>query len=61
MFPAADGAAKLSGRDQEFREPTPRREQLVGRENLSGESQGDWEGFQPTETKDDAEAWEDFW
>ena len=26
-FPIADGTAKLSGRDQEFREPTPRREQ----------------------------------
>ena len=38
-------------RDYEFREPTPRR----------GELRGEPEGFQPTETKDVAEAWNDFW
>ena len=27
IFPVADGTAVLSGRDYEFREPTPRREQ----------------------------------
>ena len=61
MFPAADGTAKLSVRDHEFREPTQRREQPVGSEALSGELQGEQEGPQPTETKDDAEARKDFW
>ena len=56
----ADGTAKLSGRDHEFREPTPRREQLVGSEDLSGELQGEAEGLQPTESQDDAEARKDF-
>ena len=60
MFPAADGTAKLSVRDHEFREPTPRREQLVGSEDLCGELQGEQEGPQPTESKDDAEARRDF-
>ena len=55
------GTAKLSGRAYEFREPTLRREQPVRSENLSGERQGEPEGFQPTETKDDAEARKDFW
>ena len=31
------------------------------RENLSGESQGDWEEFQPEETKDDEGINMDFW
>ena len=48
-FPVADGTAKLSGRDHEFRE------------DLSGELQGEPEGPQPTEPKDDAEARNDFW
>ena len=61
VFPAADGTAKLSVRDHEFREPTQRREQPVGSEALSGELQGEQEGPQPTETKDDAEAQRDFW
>ena len=52
-IPVADGTAKLSGREHEFREPTLRREQLVRSEDL--------EGFQPTETKDNAEARRDFW
>ena len=51
----------LSGRDHEFQEPTLRREPTVRRENLSGESQGEREAFQPEETKDDAETREDFW
>ena len=55
VFLAADGSAKLSGRDYEFQEPTLRREFTVRRENLSGESHGDREEFQPEETKDDAE------
>ena len=61
MFPVADGTAKLSGGDHEFREPTQRREQPAGSEALSGELQGEQEGPQPTETKDDAEAQRDFW
>ena len=61
IFPRADGTAKLSGRVHEFREPTLRRAQPVGSEDLSGELQGEPEGPQPTETKDDAEARADFW
>ena len=61
IFPVADGTAKLSGRDHEFRESTQRREQLVRSEDLSGELQGETVGFQPTETKDVAEARKDFW
>ena len=61
IFPAADGAAELSGRDNEFREHTLRQEQLVGSEDPSVEIQGEPEGFQPTEAKDDAEARKDFW
>ena len=61
IFPIADGTAKLSGRDHEFREPTLMWEQPVRSEDLSGELQGEPEGFQPTESKDDAEARKDFW
>ena len=35
LFPAADGTAKLLGRDYDFREPTPRREQTVRSEDFS--------------------------
>ena len=41
IFTTADGAAKLSGRDYESREPAPRREQPAGSENLNGELQGE--------------------
>ena len=41
IFPIADGTAKLSGRDHEFREPSLRREQPVGSEDLSGELDGE--------------------
>ena len=51
----------MSGTDHEFQEPTQRREQPVRSEVLSGELQGEPEVFQPTETKDDAEARKDFW
>ena len=50
FFPSADGAAKLSERDQEFREPTVRQHRLVWSEDLSGELQGESEGFHATET-----------
>ena len=61
IFRVAAGTAKLSGRDHEFREPTSRREQPVRSEDLRGELQGEPDGFQATETKDDAEAQRDFW
>ena len=61
IFPVADGTAKWSGRDHEFREPTLRQEQPVESEHLSGELEGEPKGPQPTETKDDAEARKDFW
>ena len=61
IFAVPDGTAKLSGRDHEFREPTPRREQLVGSEDLCGELQGEQEGPQPTETNGDAETQKGFW
>ena len=57
----ADGSAKFSGKDNEFQEPTLRGESTVRRDNLSGESHGDREEFQPEETKDDAETRKDFW
>ena len=41
IFPVADGTAKLSGRDYEFREPTLRRETTVRSEHLSRELQGE--------------------
>ena len=54
VFPVTDGTAELSGRDYEFQEPTLRRQSTVRRENLSGESQGVREEFQPEEPEDDA-------
>ena len=51
MFPIADGTTKLSGRDYEFRESTPRPEQTVGSEDLSGELQGERGEPQPTEIR----------
>ena len=44
-----------------FREPTRRREQPVGSEDLSGELQGESGESQPAEPTDDAEARADFW
>ena len=56
IFPVAHGTAKkMSARDYDLRQPTLRRK------DLNGELQGEPEGFQPTETKDDAEACADFW
>ena len=60
IFAFADVTAKLSGRDHEFRETTLRREQPAGSEDLRGELQGEPEGPQPRESKDDAEARRDF-
>ena len=61
MFPAADGTAKLSGRDYEFREPTPGRERTVRSEDFSGELHDEPGEPQPTESTDDAEARADCW
>ena len=61
IYPAADGTAKLSGRDCEFREPTPRLEQNAESEDLCGGLQGEPGESQPTESKDDVEARADFW
>ena len=61
IVPLAEGAAKLLGRDYEFRETTLRRKEIVRSENLKGEFQGEPEEFQPTELEDDAEARVDFW
>ena len=61
IFRVADGTAKLSERDHEFREPTLRWEQPVGSEDLSGELQGERERPQQTYSKDDAEARRDLW
>ena len=47
FFSFADGTAKCSGRDFEFRVPTLRRYQPVRSENLSGEIQGESEESQP--------------
>ena len=51
----------MSRRDYELREPTLRREQTAGSEELSGELRGESEEPQPTESKDDADARRDFW
>ena len=51
----------MSGRDYEVREPTQRREQTVGSEDLSRGLQGEAEDPQPTESQDDAEARRDLW
>ena len=54
-IPVTGGTAKLSGRDYEFRDATPRREQIVRSEDLSRKIQGESGKSQPTETTDDAE------
>ena len=61
VFPFADGTAKLSGRDHEFRVPTPRREQPVRSEDLSVKIQGESGESQPAEPTDDTEARGDVW
>ena len=60
-FPFAAGTAKLSGRDHEFRESTPRREPTVRSQDFSRENFiVNWES-QPAEPTDDAEVRGDFW
>ena len=60
IFPIADGTVKLSGRDHEVRESTPRQYQLVGSEDLSEELHRNSDGSQAAETKGDTEARNDF-
>ena len=61
IFPFADGTAKLSGRDYEFREPTLRREPTVRNEDFSRELHGERGESRPTESTDNAEARADLW
>ena len=61
IFPVADVTAKLSGRDYEFRDPTPRRDQTVRSEDFSRELQVEPEESQPTKPTDDSEARAGFW
>ena len=61
VFPVADGSAKLLGRHYEVHEPTPRREQIVRSEGLSGDSLGAAEESQPTEQQDETAVLKDFW
>ena len=57
----ADDTAKSSGRDHEFQELALWREPTVRSEDFSRELQGEPEGPQSTESKDDAEARKGFW
>ena len=57
-FPIADGTTKLSGRDYEFRVPTPRREPSVRSEDLKREIHSESGECQLAEPTDDAA---DFW
>ena len=61
IFPFADGTAKLSGRDYEFRVPTLRREPTERSEDFDRELHDEPREPQPTATTDDAEARADFW
>ena len=61
IFPIADETPKLSGRDYELRVPTTRREQPARSEHLSRELHDEPGESQPAESKDDAEADNDFW
>ena len=61
VFPLADGSAKNIRKKQRVLRTTLRREYTARRENLSRESHGDWEEFQPEETKGDERINKDFW
>ena len=61
MFPFADGTAKLSGRDYEFRRPTLRWEPTAKCEDIGRELHGEPGESRPTEPADEAEARADFW
>ena len=57
IFSIADGTAKLLGRDREILESTVRRYDPGGSEDLQKNS----DRSQPADTKEDAEARNDFW
>ena len=61
IFTFADGSAKLSGRDYEFREPTLRRERNWKKwKSQRREIEGETEVREPPEMREDAEARVDF-
>ena len=60
-FPKADGTAKLTGRDYDFRESTLMREPTAMSKDFNRELHDEPEESQPTGTTDDAEARADFW
>ena len=59
VFSIAHGTRKLLGRYHEFRKSAQRQEQPEESEDLSGQLQRAPEGFQPTESRDDAEVQKD--
>ena len=61
MFPFVDGAPKLSGGDNKFRELAPRQESTVRSEDLSGEVQGESGETRQGEPTGDAEVRADLW
>ena len=62
ILPIADGTVKLSGRDRGIRKSTPMRGTTQEGVKISEDHQGSSEESQPVdETKDDAEARNDFW
>ena len=61
LLSTADGTEKLSGRDNEFPEPTLWREPTVTSEDLSGDIQGESGESQLAEPTDDAEVRRDIW
>ena len=62
VFPIAQGAVKLSGRDQVFQKSTFKRDQPVRDEELSGNLRGGSSGSQSTDEKmHDREVRNDYW
>ena len=61
LFSVADGSNKFCGRDHEFREPTPRGNNLRGVKIREENFEANQKECQPEESTDDAEARADFW
>ena len=61
LFSVADGSNKFCGRDHEFREPTPRGNNLRGVKIREENFEANQKECQPAESTDDAEARADFW
>ena len=61
IFPIEDGTVKLSGRECGVRKSTLKRDQPARSEDLREELQENSERSQPSVTKGDAEAQNDFW